>query len=134
MACDQCGRLWPISKDEGALLFLPIVMIQNIVSNIQKKVGYMRTSEIEDRRISRGKLLLKDGFLAETFPVYDMDINKMAIQELPDGIGELSDNFSFSFENTGVMKDGVIYTLKISSKYDDPQITLGYIMETEGGR
>src|SRR5699024_6503463 len=97
----------------------------------QEKVGYMRTAEVENRRISMGKLLLEDGFFAKTFPVYDMDVNKMAIQELPEGIGELSDNFSFGFENTGVMKDGIIYTLKTSPKYDGPQITLGDIMETE---
>ena len=99
-------------------------------STIKKEVGYTRTAEIEDRRISMGKLLLKDGFFAKTFPVYEMDVNKMAIQELPEGIGELSDSFSFGFENTGVMKDGVIYTLKTSPKYDGPQITLGDIMET----
>ena len=100
-------------------------------SETQEKVGYMRTAEVENRRISMGKLLLEDGFFAKTFPVYDMDVNKMAIQELPEGIGELSDNFSFGFENTGVMKDGIIYTLKTSPKYDGPQITLGDIMETE---
>ena len=56
-------------------------------STIQEKVDYMRTSEVENRRISMGKLLLEDGFFAKTFPVYGMDVNKMAIQELPEGIG-----------------------------------------------
>lgn len=55
---------------------------------------------------------------------------KWLFKRLPERHGELSDNFSFSFENTGVMKDGVIYTLKTSPKYDGPQITLGDIMET----
>ena len=86
-------------------------------STIKKEVGYTRTAEIEDRRISMGKLLLKDGFFAKTFPVYEMDVNKMAIQELPEGIGELSDSFSFGFENTGVMKDGVIYTSNNGHEY-----------------
>ena len=33
-------------------------------STIKKEVGYTRTAETEDRRISMGKLLLKDGFFA----------------------------------------------------------------------
>lgn len=76
-----------------------------------------------------GKALLKDGFFSETFPVYESDVQKMAIRDLPEGIGELSENFSFNFENTGIMKDGVVYTLKTFPRYDGAQITLGDIME-----
>ena len=97
---------------------------------MQEKVDYTETAEIEDRLKSMGKLLLKDGFFAKTFPVYDENIDKIAVQQLPEEIGELSDNFRFDFENTGIMKDGMIYTLKTSPKYDGPQITLGNIMET----
>ena len=45
-------------------------------------------------------------------------------------MGELSDSFSFGFENTGIMKDGVIYTVKTTPEYNGKQITLGDIMET----
>jgi DNA (cytosine-5)-methyltransferase 1 len=48
---------------------------------------------------------------------------------LPNGIGELSESFTFAFENTGVMKDGWIYTIKTTPDYDGAQITLGDIME-----
>lgn len=99
-------------------------------SHIQDIVRYNRIEEVENRRESMGKVILKDGFFAKTFPVLDTAIEKMKIEELPDGIGELSEKFCFGFENTGIMKDGVIYTIKTSPKYEGPQITLGDIMET----
>lgn len=53
----------------------------------------------------------------------------MKIVELPEGIGELSEEFEFNFENTGVMKDGVVYTTKTMPKYEGNVTTLGDIME-----
>ena len=99
-------------------------------SSVQERVDYARKDSIEKRRVSMGKVLLAEGFFAKTFPVYEVADDKIMIEELPEGIGELSDRFSFGFENTGIMKDGVIYTLKTAPKYDGPQITLGDIMET----
>ena len=99
-------------------------------SHIQDIVSYNRIEEVENKRESMGKVILKDGFFAKTFPVLDTAIEKMKIEELPDGIGELSEKFCFGFENTGIMKDGVIYTIKTSPKYEGQQITLGDIMET----
>lgn len=99
-------------------------------TTIQEKVGYKYSDSLEAQRISMGKLLLKDGFFAETFPVNDVDNKKILITKLPDGIGELSEHFSFGFENTGIMKDGVVYSVKTIPKFDGTQITLGDIMET----
>lgn len=99
-------------------------------TTIQEKVGYKYSDSLEVQRISMGKLLLKDGFFAETFPVNDVDNKKILITKLPDGIGELSEHFSFGFENTGIMKDGVVYSVKTTPKFDGTQITLGDIMET----
>ena len=77
-------------------------------ADIEKRVAYKNESELEEKRISMSKLLLNDGFFAETFPVYEMDSKKLQITKLPNGLGELSERFSFGFENTGVMKDGVM--------------------------
>ena len=99
-------------------------------TTIQEKVGYKYSDSLEAQRISMGKLLLKDGFFAETFHVNDVDNKKILITKLPDGIGELSEHFSFGFENTGIMKDGVVYSVKTTPKFDGTQITLGDIMET----
>lgn len=42
---------------------------------------------------------------------------------------ELSEKFKFDFESAGVMKDGVIYTVKTVPDYSGKQVTLGDIME-----
>ena len=73
--------------------------------------------------------MLEEGFFAKTFPVYNVDSRKIKIEELPQGIGELSAKFSFTFENTGVMKDGVIYTIKTTPDYNGKQLTLGDVMD-----
>lgn len=99
-------------------------------SHIQNIVAYHRKDQVESRRASMGKVLMREGFFAKTFPVQDDDIHKILIKELPEGIGELSETFRFGFENSGIMKDGVIYTIKTSPKYEGTQITLGDIMET----
>lgn len=99
-------------------------------SEIQKKVDYSTGSEIEVKRLSMSQLLLKNGFFATTFPVDFVEPKKLLIEDLPIGLGELSNSFSFGFENTGVMKDGVIYTFRTNPQYDGDQITLGDIMET----
>lgn len=96
---------------------------------MEKAVNYKKTYGQELHRKSMGKLIVEDGFFARSFPIQPQDNKKIRIQVLPEEIGELSNSFSFSFENTGVMKDGVIYTLKTSSSYDGSQITLGDIME-----
>lgn len=41
----------------------------------------------------------------------------------------MSAKFSFTFENTGVMKDGVIYTIKTTPDYNGKQLTLGDVMD-----
>ena len=96
---------------------------------ITESVGYNKILGEEMHRMSIGKIILKEGFFAKSFPVENGDEKKMHMVKLPEGIGELSKSFSFSFENTGVMKDGVIYTMKTTASYKGKQITLGDIME-----
>ncbi len=96
---------------------------------ISETTKYNPLAGDELHRISLGKIILKDGFFAKSFPVDSGDEKKIRMVKLPDGIGELSSSFSFTFENTGVMKDGVVYTLKTTPSYSGKQITLGDIME-----
>lgn len=98
-------------------------------ARIAQKVKYDLQSEVEVRRVSVGEILLTDGFFAKSFLVQQQDKKKIKIETLPDGIGELSSSFSFGFENTGIMKDGIIYTLKTIPLYAGKQITLGDIIE-----
>ena len=99
--------------------------------SVDTRISYSAEDSMEEKRISMQKALMSEGFFAETFPVYDVDSKQLQIKELPIGIGELSESFSFGFENSGIMKDGIIYTVKTMPKYDGKQITLGDIMETE---
>lgn len=98
-------------------------------SRIVAEIEYASSHEEEIHRRSMGKLIFSNGFFAKSFPVDLYDDKKIRIKELPDGIGELSSTFSFPFENSGVMKDGIIYTVKTVPVYDGKQITLGDIME-----
>ncbi len=96
---------------------------------INEKTGYNVINGEELRRRSMGKLIGVEGFFAKSFSIESIDEKKTSMMKLPVGIGELSSKFTFSFENTGVMKDGVIYTIKTTPQYDGHQITLGEIME-----
>ena len=54
----------------------------------------------------------------------------MKIKELPVEVCEVSETFQCAFENSGIMKDGTIYTMKTVPNYHGKQITLGDVMET----
>ena len=72
-------------------------------SRIQNQIQYNAEDELEGKRVCMSNLLLKKGFFAEAFPVYDVDSKMLQVTELPTGLGELSESFSFGFENSGVM-------------------------------
>ncbi len=97
---------------------------------IRKTVKYNDMHGDEMHRQSADKILNAEGFFAKTFPVETVDSKKIKIKELPMGIGELSSLFSFEFENSGVMIDGTVYTVKTFPSYSGEQITLGDIMES----
>lgn len=98
---------------------------------MEEMIEYKADNMLEDNRVSMSNVLLDTGFFAETFPVYSVDSKQLQITELPEGIGKLSSSFKFDFENTGIMKDSVVYTFKTMPKYDGEQITLGDILETD---
>lgn len=73
-------------------------------------------------------VLLKEGFFAKSFPVIETEA-KLKTTALPAEVGEVSKDFHFLFENSGIMTAGVIYTAKTTPRYAGKQITLGDIME-----
>ncbi len=75
------------------------------------------------------EIIFNNGFFAKVFPVTQVNSNKINKCELPKALGELSDNFRFGFENSGIMKDGVVYTAKTFPLYDGNVITLGDVMD-----
>ena len=98
--------------------------------DITSAIKYVSEFGDEMHRGSIAKQICTEGFFAKTFPVNTMDSKMIKIQKLPEGIGDLSAHFKFDFENAGVMRDGMIYTVKTVPAYDGKQITLGDIMDT----
>ena len=98
---------------------------QSIIDNVK----YDNSNDVDTRSESMSKVILSEGFFAKTFSINPVDSKKIKTTELPLGIGELSEQFSFTFENTGIMKDGVVYTVKTTPDYHGKQITLGDIMD-----
>lgn len=96
---------------------------------MNETIQYVKGAEPESGRSSMGKLIWSEGLFAKSFPVIKADNKKIQIEALPSGIGELSQEFTFLFENAGVMKDGIVYTVKAIPYYSGKQITLGDIME-----
>ena len=78
--------------------------------------------------ISAEDIIKSQGFMAKAFPIADTeDFKKTAIGT---DIVEVSDKFSFAFENAGYMTSGEITTVKIKEKEEKP-ITLGEILQDE---
>ena len=96
---------------------------------IDKNINYNPMLGEEMHKYSIANLMLKEGFFANAFPVKSELAKKVNLIKLPEGLGDLSDSFSFDFENTGVMKDGFAYTIKTKPDYHGKQITLGDVME-----
>lgn len=97
---------------------------------VMDDIGYNMNLSEEDRLKSMEKVILQKGFFAETFPVDNVDSNKIHTKVLPKEVGEVSESFQCTFENSGIMKDGIVYTLKTIPDYHGKQITLGDVMET----
>lgn len=101
-------------------------------TNYCRKISQGTNSENIDDELSRqsmAKQISEEGFFAKTFPVNMIDLDRLKITELPKGIGDLSSNFQFAFENSGVMKNGFVYSIKTTSSYNGKQTTLGDIMD-----
>lgn len=72
-------------------------------------------------------IISEKGFMAKSFPI--KEVNKYTNTRLPTDIVEVSDRFSFAFENAGYMKDGVVTTTKIIEEVEEP-VLLGKILQS----
>lgn len=81
-------------------------------------------------RLDVFRMLVETGFFVSVFPVAHKT-SKEKYTELSETIGEISSSFEFDFENTGLMRNGEIFTLKTEPDYNGKYIMLGDIMETD---
>lgn len=72
------------------------------------------------------------GLFATQFPIKSIPVkNRQVYYELPEDIIEVSDNFTGTVWNTGVMRHGKYYSIDTESNYNDSPITLGEILQDE---
>lgn len=91
--------------------------------------AYKRTTKygIQTEKLSPNALMNQTGFFARTFPILPLPELQATSFTTPD-IVEISDTFKFSFENSGFMRNGTIYTGK-STPISQPPILLKDILQ-----
>lgn len=72
--------------------------------------------------------ILSTGLFANAFPVEKAKIEIKTSRSLNESIQDISNDFSFKFNNAGVMSDGEIYTLKVNPVKSE-MCTLASILE-----
>ena len=80
------------------------------------------------KKVEPYNVIQSEGFFAKSFPLETFEEKKIKEADLSLDIVDVSDNFSFDFENSGYMVDGKIYSVKTTPVYKDP-ITLGDILQ-----
>ena len=72
------------------------------------------------------------GLFATQFPIKSIPVkNRQVYYELPEDIVEVSDNFTGTVWNTGVMRHGKYYSIDTEPNYNGSPITLGEILQDE---
>ncbi|MFJ7915339.1 MULTISPECIES: DNA cytosine methyltransferase [unclassified Lysinibacillus] len=73
-----------------------------------------------------------DGLFAKQFPIENKIVkNRRAYYELDQDIVSVSDNFTGTVWNTGVMRHGKYYTIETAPNYKGNSLTLGDILQNE---
>lgn len=71
------------------------------------------------------------GFFGQTFPIHEIaEKNLKSPVVLDKDVVEVSDNFKYMFENTGIMIDGTVYTVKTTPVDCEPTV-LGDVLEND---
>lgn len=76
--------------------------------------------------------IFHEGLFATQFPIMITPVKKRHVYyELPEDIVEVSDNFSGTVWNAGVMRHGRYYSIDTAPNYEGKPITLGEILQNE---
>lgn len=102
-------------------------------------LAYHKSTDLYNDLINSDPLeyIVKDGLMAQTFSIVPKNPDsKLKTVRLVESIEQISDNFQFNsqfdkFENSGVMIDGIVYTLKTKSNYDEGFTVLKDIISQE---
>lgn len=99
-------------------------------------IGYHRSTQLFSRLKSSDKQdwIFEEGTIADAFPVREEQNPVINHFELNNDLVKITKNFNKKgkmspFENTGVMIDGRVYTVKTFASYNGPYIVLGDILQ-----
>lgn len=92
-------------------------------------VAYKKGTSIYNNltRTSPLKWLTSKGVVAQGFPVKDVEIPPLD-KKLEGSLTDISDKFAHPFENTGLIINREITTIKTKPEYSGPRITLGSVL------
>ena len=92
---------------------------------------YEKNEEIfEDNRYN--DYIFNQGLFAKQFPIKPIAVkNRHVFYELPNDIVEVSDTFTGTVWNTGIMRHGKYYSIDTEPNYNGNPITLGEILQDE---
>jgi DNA (cytosine-5)-methyltransferase 1 len=84
----------------------------------------------KQKQLKEEIILHKEGFFAPKFPVEDQPSAKHSNKEfeLPEDIIQISDTFSATYRNAGIMKDGLVYSSELIPIYQKPK-TLNEVID-----
>jgi len=74
-------------------------------------------------------ILIDDGFFSSLFPIEIDDLNDTTIVELDSDLVKMTSEFKFKFQNSGVMKNGKVWTKKVSSRESKEKMVIRDILE-----
>ena len=99
--------------------------------------AYLNTTKYYERvkEVSPKDIMEKEGVFAKKFPIENISESSILSIDLKQGYDDLvalSDNFKAKFENCGFMKDGIVYTTKITPICSTP-IALRKIIDFNAG-
>lgn len=99
--------------------------------------AYLNTTKYYERvkETSPKDIMEKEGVFAKKFPIENISESSILSIDLKQGYDDLvalSDNFKAKFENCGFMKDGIVYTTKITPICSTP-IVLRKIIDLNAG-
>jgi len=79
----------------------------------------------------KNDILLKDGFFANPFPNALSGRSVLKEGKIGTDLVDLTNNFSFNFENTGYCANFKFKTIRTEAKYDGPKMVLGDVIQPE---
>ncbi len=102
----------------------------NYAKTIMDALKYDTDGEIEKESVA--EIINHEGFFAKTFPINSIEEKEIKVPAILDeDVVNVSDNFQYLFENSGIMIGSKVYTCKVSPVEISDRTLLGDVLETK---